>query len=516
MPGVAEAKTSYNTPAVEIRAQGITSLSDFRSNLRTVSILQQATEMILSSADVDTVLHQMLLIVRNYFGVARGAMYLLDPAAGDYYCRAQVGHERDARQLPRQRPGESVVGRAAQLRAAAHSPDPSGEPQPPAAPGIGSQLAVPLIVREEVIGVLHVESDRPGHFGDESGALLSLFAGQAAVAVENARLYSTERLRMRQIELLNLIARSATSAGELDPLLGTLCDLIYDTFEGADACILLREADGALTLRAYAGSSERLEADFSASERSGVIAQAFAARTSVVANDAATRKNWAPCMQGAGSELCVPLVAFGDTLGVVLVTHPHPNFFSADDRAIAQAAADVGATAIKNVQLAEELRRVAHSDPLTGAYNQRYFHTAAAQEAARARRYGKEFALAMLDLRGFHYANSILGFERGDDILRQVAQLLRGQLRSMDVLCRYTADRFALVLPETDADRVCTVLSKIAENLARISVPTANGAQPLTASTVSVNYPQDGDASLDLTRLLISRLEEAKRNSPGH
>jgi hypothetical protein len=47
-------------------------------------------------------------------------------------------------------------------------------------------------------------------------------------------------------------------------------------------------------------------------------------------------------------------------------------------------------------------------------------------------------------------------------------------------------------------------------------VPTANGAQPLTAAAVAVNYPQDGDASLDLTRLLISRLEEAKRNSPGH
>ena len=490
-------------------------MPDFRSSLREVSILQQATEMILSSADVDTVLHQMLLIVRNYFGVSRGAIYLLDPSSQDLYCRAQVGHDRDARQLPRLRPGEGMVGSALHSRTAAQAPDRSREPQTADHPAAYSELAVPLLVREEVIGVLDVQSDKAGHFSNELVALLTLFAGQAAVALENARLYSTERRRMRQIELLNLIARSATSTGELDPLLGTLCDLIYDTFEGADACILLREADGSLTLRAYAGSSERLDADFSGSERSGIIAQAFASRTNVVANDAATRKNWAPCMEGTGSELCVPLVAFGETLGVVLVAHPQANFFSADDRAIAQAAADVGATAIKNVQLADELRRLTHTDPLTDAYNQRHFHTAVAQEVARARRYGKEFALAMLDLKGFRHANAALGFERGDDILREVAQLLRSQLRSMDVLCRYAADRFALVLPETDADRMRTVLAKIGENLARIRVPSADGMKPLAAAGVSVNYPQDGEAALDLTRLLLARLEEAKRSDAG-
>ncbi|MGH9603716.1 MAG: GAF domain-containing protein [Terriglobales bacterium] len=487
-------------------------MPDFRSSLREVSILQQATEMILSSADVDTILHQMLLIVRNYFSVSRGAIYLLDLSSGDFYCRAQVGHECDARQLPRQPPGGgSAVGRAAQTRAAAHLPDSTQVPQTTASPAMGSELAIPLLVRDEVMGVLDVQSTKPGHFSGEMIALLTLFAGQAAVALEHARLYSTERRRMRQIELLNLIARSATSTGELDPLLATLCDLIYDTFEGADACILLREADGSLTLRAYAGSSERLEADFSGSERAGIIAQAFASRANVVANDAATRKNWVPCLEGTGSELCAPLVAFGETLGVVLVAHLQANFFTADDRAIAQAAADVGATAIKNVQLAEELRRLTHTDPLTGVYNQRHFHTAVAQEVARARRYGKEFAVAMLDLRGFRYANATLGFERGDDILREVAQLLRSQLRSMDVLCRYAADRFALVLPETDADRMRTVLAKIGENLARIRVPAADGMKPLTASGVAINYPQDGDSALDLTRLLLARLDDAKR-----
>ncbi|MGH9576301.1 MAG: sensor domain-containing diguanylate cyclase, partial [Terriglobales bacterium] len=249
----------------------------------------------------------------------------------------------------------------------------------------------------------------------------------------------------------------------------------------------------------------------SGSERAGIIAQALVSRANVVANDAATRKNWVPCLEGTGSELCAPLVAFGETLGVVLVAHLQANFFTADDRAIAQAAADVGATAIKNVQLAEELRRLTHTDPLTGVYNQRHFHTAVAQEVARARRYGKEFAVAMLDLRGFRYANATLGFERGDDILREVAQLLRSQLRSMDVLCRYAADRFALVLPETDADRMRTVLAKIGENLARIRVPAADGMKPLTASGVAINYPQDGDSALDLTRLLLARLDDAKR-----
>src|SRR5207237_7209610 len=113
---------------------------------------------------------------------------------------------------------------------------------------VRSELALPLLVRDEVIGVLHVGSNKLDYFNDEMVGLLALFAGQAAVALENARLYSTERRRMRQIELINLIARSATGAQDVEQLLSNLADLINDTFDTVDVCILLRNKEGQLVL----------------------------------------------------------------------------------------------------------------------------------------------------------------------------------------------------------------------------------------------------------------------------
>ncbi len=490
-------------------------MKEVHPSVREIAVLQEATEMILASTDVDTVLHQILLIVRNYFGVAHSAVFLVDRAAGELYCRAQVGYD-DSISALRLRVGmDGVVGAAAQARAPLSVPDVSREPRYiSGSPDVRSALALPLIVREQVVGVLAAESAELDYFSPDLSALLSLFASQAAVALENARLFATERRRVRQIELINLIARSAASAGEIEQFLGTLADLIGDSFEGSEVCILLREADGQLRPRASAGVEGSMEGNFAASERSGIIAQAFAARQNVVVNDVRARPEWPKCLPGAGSELCAPLVSFGETLGVVVVSHPHSGFFGEDDRAIAQAAADVCATAIKNVQLAAELRRVAHTDFVTGAYNQRYFHTAVSQELARSRRYGKPFAMALLDLRGFRNVNTSLGFEGGDGILRQVAQLLRLQLRSVDVLCRYAGDRFSVVLPETDPDRMSVVLRKVEENLARIRVPGKDGDEPLAATCAFVNYPVDAANELELTRLLFARVEGAKHPKP--
>src|SRR5206468_9566211 len=114
-----------------------------------------------------------------------------------------------------------------------------------------------------------------------------------------------------------------------------------------------------------------------------------------------------------------------------------------------QAAGDVCATAIKNVQLAEELRRVANTDSLTGVYNQRYFHIAVVHEISRAKRFEKQFSIIMFDLQNFRQVNQTHGFDAGDDLLRAVGHLLASTVRGIDTVCRYSADRFALILPET-------------------------------------------------------------------
>jgi diguanylate cyclase (GGDEF)-like protein len=173
----------------------------------------------------------------------------------------------------------------------------------------------------------------------------------------------------------------------------------------------------------------------------------------------------------------------------------------------------VCATAIRNVQLAEELRRVSNTDSLTGVFNQRYFHVLVAQEAHRSRRYHKQFSLLMLELKDFQELNSTHGFDRGDQVLRELGDWLKGQLRSVDSVCRYGVDRFVLVLPETTADRVATVIGKVQEKISHLR-STPSGVH-LAARYAMVCYPQDGVTDVELVRNLLSRIAPARGGAAG-
>jgi len=489
-------------------------LKAIHPSIREVAVLQESTEMILSSMDVESVLHQILLIVRNYFGTANCAIFLVDPATQKLYCRAQNGFRDESIQNLRLAIGkDGISGWVAYTKMPYYAPDVRKEPRYLMADErVRSELGLPLLVRDEVIGVLSIGSEHPDYFNDSMIGLLALFASQAAVAVENARLYSSERRRMRQIELINLIARSATAANDVEQLLTNLADLIDDTFDASDVCILLRDRDGKLVMRAYAGINQNLPEDFSASERSGIIAAAFAGRTNVVANDIADRPGWPSCFRGAGSELCVPLLSLGETLGALIISHPSAQFFSADDRSISQAAADVCATAIRNVQLADELRRITNTDSLTGLYNQRYFHVLAAQETARSRRYHKHFSVLMMALEAPRQGNGRQAFERSDELLRQVALALKRQMRSVDSICRY-GERFAFVLPETSRQRVDGVIQKVRDSLAEVALLGQTAAVPLKPVFAAATFPEDGTSELEIVRAVLNRMGEVESSS---
>jgi diguanylate cyclase (GGDEF)-like protein len=378
---------------------------------------------------------------------------------------------------------------------------------------IRSELALPLIVRDTVIGVLDIESSKLDYFSDDMIGLLALFASQAAVALENTRLHSTERRRMRQIEIIHLIARATTASSDLDQLLSTLADLLSDTFEGSEVGILLRSPDGALELRSHSGARNDWPADYSASVKSGILAQAFDARMNVLVNDARSRPDWASALPGSGSELCVPLISFAETMGALLVIHPEANFFTVDDRSIAQAATDVCATAIRNVQLSDELRRVSNTDSLTGVYNQRFFHIALGIEAGRARRYRSTFSVVLIDIGGLRHINSVAGFDAGDMLLRSVANVLKQQLRGVDVICRYSGDQFALVLPETKAQQALSVTEKLRMQIESHPSAHLNGEKFVSAASAVVNYPEETESEMELVRMLLSRLAESKSQS---
>lgn len=101
-------------------------------------------------------------------------------------------------------------------------------------------------------------------------------------------------------------------------------------------------------------------------------------------------------------------------------------------------------------QAQHELEHLAMHDSLTGLYNRRYFESSLAQLSVDAKRYRRNHALVYIDLDYFKVINDTFGHHRGDEVLREVSQLLRKRIRKCDLLCRLGGDEFAVLIHDSD------------------------------------------------------------------
>jgi diguanylate cyclase (GGDEF)-like protein/PAS domain S-box-containing protein len=138
-----------------------------------------------------------------------------------------------------------------------------------------------------------------------------------------------------------------------------------------------------------------------------------------------------------------------------------------------------------------ELRHLADHDPLTGLLNRRAFERALEQHLARARRYGVQGALLMIDLDGFKAVNDQHGHGTGDAVLAGVAEALRTRLRTSDLLARLGGDEFAALLPAADHAQ--------AEHVARIAVGVVRDLSPADGPPVSASVGAAVIADPELT-----------------
>ena len=109
----------------------------------------------------------------------------------------------------------------------------------------------------------------------------------------------------------------------------------------------------------------------------------------------------------------------------------------------------------------ERERTLARTDTLTGTANTRAFLESAKAEVERSRRYGHSVSLAYLDLDNFKAVNDSLGHAAGDEMLRNVAGVIRGSVRSTDLVARLGGDEFAILFPEADEGAVRAAVGKL-------------------------------------------------------
>ena len=160
--------------------------------MQKIAILYDASQAVLSTFDLDEVLQRILVIARDYFHLQNVAILLLDKDTNQLCTRSQIGGEPGFDKVTVSI-GTGLIGTAAQKKRPLYVPDFTKESRyKPWGKKTRSELAIPLMVRDEVVGVLDCQSENPDHFDSETVDLLTLFSTQASMALQNARLYSLE------------------------------------------------------------------------------------------------------------------------------------------------------------------------------------------------------------------------------------------------------------------------------------------------------------------------------------
>ena len=157
------------------------------------------------------------------------------------------------------------------------------------------------------------------------------------------------------------------------------------------------------------------------------------------------------------------------------------------------------------------LREQAVTDPLTGLYNRRYLWEFLRREWVRAKRKNESIAVIMIDLDHFKRINDAHGHQAGDFVLVAVAALLRNQIRSSDIVCRYGGEEFALVLPEASLENVRLRAEHIRAAIGRLNL--RHQGVPLGRITASLGvalFPHHADSPDSLIRAADEAMYEAK------
>jgi diguanylate cyclase (GGDEF)-like protein len=475
--------------------------------MQKIAILYDASHAVLSTFDLDEVLNHILAIVRDYFHLRSGAILLLDRANKILTVRAEFSPN----QMQRNRcipVGKGVTGNAARLKRPIYAPDVSKDPRYIVGdPDTKSELAIPLIVQDEVVGVLDCQSDHLNAFDNETVDLLTLFATNAAIALQNSELYNRERRRASQMEAIYKVTKQTTAVLDQDELLSTMCSLLPESFAAEHVCVFLLDSEDQLILRREHG---QLKCRVREGERfplqPGYSESVLALGESIVANDLSPELG---ACENTGSEICVPLVSFGQRIGLLVCSSSRKNAFHPDDVRSLESMADILATAIQNATYVEQVRMQANLDGLTGIFNRRYFEMKVLEKMSEASRYGGPMSLLMMDIDHFKSINDEFGHLLGDEVLKQASALLSHNLRKVDLMCRYGGEEFAVIAPATSGQNAAVLAEKLRRMVEQYQFPGV--PRPVTISIGIAEFPSAGKSRDGLVRAADAALYQAKQ-----
>jgi diguanylate cyclase (GGDEF)-like protein len=340
--------------------------------------------------------------------------------------------------------------------------------------------------------------------------------------------------RVQELELMHRLASALAATPDAESLARRVAELASERIPGTSFAMLLADE---VTRELVVRSVSALAPDAVGSRLApgtGLAGRAVAERRLVRADGPEAAAAIPGATVAPGAAVAVPLLTQDGCAGVLLYGRPGTAGFGDGELRLLESAALQVATAVESARLHQAMVRLSQTDTLTGVQNRRQLFARLELERERAARFGEPFALLLLDVDRFRELNEASGHAAGDATLREVATLLRREVREVDLVARYGGEEFAVVLPRSGPAEA----QEAAERLRAAVSGSGFEAAPVGRLTVSVGgacFPSDArdlallvdcaDAALfaakragrDATRLHAPgmRTDPGRRRDPG-
>jgi len=327
--------------------------------------LLRLTDALNTTLDLQTLLHRTAGLVRAVIDYRIFGILLLNDRTNELRMRFQIGHAAETERL-KIKMGKGIVGRVAETRQAALINDVLADPHYiNVNPAVRSELAVPLIVKNRLIGVIDIQSEQTDYFKPEHLHLLTLTASRIAQSIENARLYTRVARQAQTLSVMNEISRELTSILDLDQLLERIGQLVRRLIDYHMFTIwLLNERDQMLESQYGVRFGERYTPEDRVPLNRGLVSAAMRERRAVLVGDVRRDSRYHLVNAETRSEMAVPLIYKNRVIGVLDIEHTRAYYFNEDhERAITTLAAQI-AISIENARLyqriAQQEQRLEH------------------------------------------------------------------------------------------------------------------------------------------------------------
>lgn len=362
-----------------------------------------------------------------------------------------------------------------------------------------SYLGAPMLIGNQVIGVISIQSYTPHEYGPEQIRFLETIALQAAIAIENSRLYAQAQKEILDRKLAEQRYRALFEQSHDAVMIVSFDNKVLEV-NWRTVDMLGYSFEELLSMRAsdiYAYPAEGLK----------VIEQLIAGQHVPIFETTLRTRN--------GEELIAEISA-----ELVYDAQGQPLHIQKIVRDITERKKNEMALKVANTKLRSQLERIktlqaqlreqAIRDPLTGLYNRRFMEESLQREFALARRQGTSISVLMLDIDNFKQFNDTYGHEAGDFLLKELALLLKQAVRSSDISCRYGGEEFVIIMPGAAHKQGLQRAERLCELFARKHF---NFQGQRLQSTISIGvacYPLHGTAWQDLLKAADQALYAAK------